>query len=103
MYYLIFSITWTVLTALGVVAFHYEYDLASQSLAAKIIFPLMPFAGLLFIWDSHRKYRRFKNVHVEQSDKGKVFVWTDLDGSEKRDTVDPRIKWDEEDRNFSDN
>lgn len=103
MYTLIFSIVWTVLAALFVAAFHYEHDLTSQHLAFQIIFPLMPFAGLLFIWDSYRKYCRFKSVHVEQSDKGEVFVWVDLDGSEKRDTIDPRIKWDEEDRNFSDN
>ncbi len=103
MYTLIFSIVWTVLVTIGVIAFHFEHDMSRQHIFVQIFCPLMPFAGFLFIWDSLRKYRRFKSVRVENSDEGEVFVWTDLDGSEKKDTIDPRIKWDKEDRDLSDN
>ena len=59
---------------------------------------LMPFAGIPFIWDSLRKLQRFRSAREENG----IFIWTELDGSERRSAVDPRIEWDKDDRNFSD-
>jgi len=99
---LVFNIIWTVLAALGAWFIAYEPDWQSQEAFVKIIFTAMPFAGLLFIWDSLRKLRRFRSVRCETIDNETVYVWTELNGSEKRSTVDPRIEWDKEDRNFAD-
>lgn len=98
-YTLGFGIIWTVLTAVLVIAFSRQDDFQAESTLFKVIMTLMPFAGLLVIWDGWRKLRRFSGVRQE----GNMFVWTELDGSVKRSTVDPRIQWDIDDRNFSDN
>lgn len=104
MYYFCFSIIWTILVALFVLFFEFdpgpEYQKHEQ--IGKVIFAAMPFVGLLFIWDSFRKLRRFRTVRCETIDGETVYVWTELNGSEKRSTVDPRIEWDKEDRNFAD-
>lgn len=102
MYKLGFSIIWTVLAVLGAWFIAYEPDWQDQEAFVKIIFTAMPFAGLLFIWDSLRKLRRFRNVRCKTIDGETVYVWTDLNGSKKRSTVDPRIAWDKDDRNFAD-
>lgn len=103
MYKLGFSITWTVLTALGVWFIHFEPDWQDQEAFVKIILTAMPLAGLPFIWDSLRKLRRFRSVRTEMADNKTVYFWIELDGSESSSTIDPRIAWDSEDRNFSDN
>jgi hypothetical protein len=102
MHTLVFSIIWTVLAALGAWFITYEPDWQDQKTFVKIIFSAMPFVGLLFIWDSFRKLRRFRGVRCETIDEETVYIWTELNGSEKRSTVDPRIEWDKEDRNFAD-
>ncbi len=104
MHTLVFSIIWTALAALFVLFFDLdpgpEYQKHEQ--IGKVIFTAMPFVGLLFIWDSLRKLRRFRSVRCETIDAETFYVWTELNGSEKRSTVDPRIDWDKEDRNFAD-
>ena len=96
---LVFSLVWTVLMTTGVGYALVRGDFDGQSTLFKLIFAVMPLVGLLFIWDSLRKLRRFRSVRQKDG----VFVWTALDGSEGRSTPDPRIAWDAEDRNFSDN
>ena len=102
---LVFGIVWTALAALFALNFDYgpgpEYERHEQ--IGKVIFTAMPFVGLLFIWDSYRKLRRFRSVRCERTDEGTVYVWTELNGSEGRSIVDPRIEWEKEDKNFSDN
>jgi len=104
MYKLGFSIIWTVLTALFVLFFDLdpapEYQRYEQ--LGKVIYTAMPFVGLLFIWDSLRKLRRYRSVRSEKIDGETVYVWTELNGSEQRSTMDPRIAWDKDDRNFAD-
>ena len=95
----VFSILWTVCTAALVAAFLRQEGFDANPIWFNVAMFLMPFAGIPFIWDSHRKLRRFRSVRAE----GGVFVWTELDGSEQRSDIDPRIAWDREDRNFSDN
>lgn len=99
MYTLGFSIIWTVLMTGAVVYMLLNGDFDGQSALFRAIFAGMPFVGLLFIWDSLRKLRRFRSVRRDGDD----FVWTELNGKEGRSKMDPRIKWDAEDRNFSDN
>ena len=99
MYTLGFSLIWTVLTTIGVVYAYARGDFAGESTLFQVIFAMMPLAGVVFIWDSLRKLRRFRSVRQD----GGEFVWTELNGSEGRSTTDPRIAWDAEDRNFSDN
>lgn len=103
MYTLIFSIIWTVLTALGAWFITFEPEWQKQESFVKIIFNAMPFVGLLFIWGSLRKLRRFRSVRTKKIDNKTVYFWTELDGSESSSSIDPRIAWDEKDRDFSDN
>lgn len=104
MYTLGFSIIWTILAALFVLFFEYDPgpEFQKHEQIGQVIFTAMPFMGLLFIWDSFRKLRRFRSVRCETIKGETVYVWTELNGSEKRSTVDPRIVWDKEDRNFAD-
>jgi len=102
MHTLVFSIIWTVLAAIGAWFITYQPDWQNQEAFVKILFTGMPFAGLLFIWDSLRKLRRSRSVRCETIGKETVYVWTELNGFEKRSNVDPRIEWDQEDRNFAD-
>lgn len=102
MYTLWFSIVWTVLAAVGVIYLWQEPDFAQQSLLFRIVFSAMPFTGLPFIWDSIRKLRRFRSVRRMEASDATEYVWTELDGSEKRGTTDPRPAWDKDDRNFAD-
>lgn len=95
---LIFSIVWTLLAAVFVVAFHFQTDFQTESAVFKLVFRLMPLIGLIFIWDSWRKYRRFRSVRCEPSGNGEVFVWTELNGSQRRSETDPRPKWQDDDR-----
>ncbi len=104
MYTLVFSIIWTVLTALFALFFNLDPALADQKheLLLRSGFAVMPVFGLLFIWDSLRKLRRYRSVRCETTDNETVYVWTELNNSEKRSPVDPRIAWDKDDRNFAD-
>ncbi len=102
MYTLCFSVVWTALTAVGVIYLWQEPDFAQQSLLFRIIFCAMPFAGLPFVWGSIRKLRRFRNVRRVEVSGVPEYVWTELDGSEKRSTTDPRPAWEKDDRNFAD-
>lgn len=104
MYTLVFSIIWTALAALFVLFFDFDLgpEYQTHEHIGKVIFFTMPFFGLLFIWDSLRKLRRFRSVRCKMIDGETVYVWTELNGSEKRSAVDPRIEWDKEDQNFAD-
>ena len=99
MYSLVFSILWTVACFALIIAFFREHGFDANPTWFNTLALLMPFAGLPFVWDSRRKLRRFRSVR----EKDGVFVWTGLDGPEQRSTIDPRIAWDKDDRNFSDN
>lgn len=104
MHTLVFSMIWTALAALVALFFDLDFGPEYQQYehVGKIIFTAMPFVGLLFIWDSLRKLRRFRSVRSATIDGETVFVWTELNGSQKTSTTDPRIAWDKEDRNFAD-
>jgi len=98
-YTLAFGIIWTTLTAVLVIAFSRQADFQAETTLFKVLMTLMPFAGLLVIWDGWRKLRRFRSVREEDG----TFIWTELDGTTRRSPEDPRPAWDAEDRNFSDN
>jgi len=102
MYTLWFSIIWTVLAAVGVFFGWRNPEFAHQPSFVQIFLSMMPLAGFLFIWHSLRKLRRFRNVRCEENAVKPVYIWTDLDGTERRSSKDPRPAWDEEDRNFAD-
>ncbi|MEL6104184.1 MAG: hypothetical protein AAFV87_16965 [Pseudomonadota bacterium] len=102
MYTLVFSVLWTALMAIGVFFISSEVEYQQQEQLFKVVFTLTPFAGLLFIWDSVRKLRRYRSVRFESLDNETVYIWTELNGTEKRSTVDPRVQWDIDDRNFAD-
>lgn len=95
---LIFSIVWTALAVAFVIAFHFEPGFQNESTLFKLVFRLMPLVGLLFVWDSWRKYRRFRSVRCESSEDGALFVWTELNGQQVRSKTDPRPKWKDDDR-----
>ena len=97
-----FSIIWTTLAAAGAIYLRQDPEFAQETLLFKIIMTAMPLAGVVFIWDSLRKLRRFRSVRREEVSGNTEYVWTEIDGSEKRSTTDPRPAWDEEDRNFAD-
>ncbi|WP_197919257.1 hypothetical protein [Thiosulfatihalobacter marinus] len=99
MYTLGFGIIWTLVAFACLIAFSRQDDFQAETTLYKVLMTLMPFAGFLVIWDGWRKLRRFRSVREEDG----MFVWTELDGSEQRSDIDPRIVWDKEDRNFSDN
>lgn len=90
---------WTILTAVLVIAFSRRGDFQAQTTLFKVVMTLLPFAGLLVIWEGYRKLRRFRSIREE----GGAFVWTELDGTTPRSPEDPRPAWDTEDRNFSEN
>ena len=96
---LVFSIVWTVGSGVLIVLFFRQEGFDSHPVWFNTVMALMPVAGVPFIWDSLRKLRRYRSVREEDG----AFIWTDLDGSERRDTVDPRIVWQADDRKFSDN
>ncbi|MEO0981386.1 MAG: hypothetical protein AAFX03_01910 [Pseudomonadota bacterium] len=58
----------------------------------------LPVFGIWFVWRSWRERRRYLSVQTLKTEDGDVFTWTDLNGRVRRAFVDPRIKWDEEDR-----
>ena len=99
MYTLGFGIIWTLLAFAFLIAFSRQDDFQAETNLFKVLMTLMPFAGFLVIWDGWRKLRRLRSIREEDG----MFIWTELDGSEQRNTIDPRIAWDKEDRNFSDN
>lgn len=98
MNHLVFSIAWTIFCAVLSAAFFRHEGFDSHPTWFNTLAILMPFVGLLFVWDSLRKLRRYRSVREE----GGTYVWTELDGSEVRSKIDPRIKWREDDRNFAD-
>jgi hypothetical protein len=99
MYTLGFSLIWTVLMTIGVAYICTRGDFPGDSTLIQLIMALMPLVGVFFIWHSLRKLRRFRSVRQD----GDEFVWTELNGGEGSSATDPRITWDAEDRNFSDN
>ena len=102
MYTLWFGIIWTALAFAGLVFFRVEPEYAQHEWLVRMAMTLMPFAGFIVIWDGLRKLRRIRSVRREETPDGPVYVWTELDGSEKRSSEDPRPEWDKEDRNFAD-
>ena len=58
----------------------------------------LPLFGLWFVWHSWRLVRRYNDVQCAKTDDGDTFVWKDLNGKVRQDSVDPRIKWDIDDR-----
>lgn len=97
-----FSAIWTALTSVGVIYLWQEPEFARQSPLFKVIMTAMPLGGVPFVWHSLRKLRRFRSVRQVKVSGHTEFVWTELDGSEKRSEIDPRPAWNDEDRNFAD-
>lgn len=97
-----FGILWTALAFTGLFFLRLEPEFAQQELFFRIIITLMPFAGGMVVWDGVRKLRRCRSVRREEMPDGRVYVWTELDGSETRSTKDSRPEWDKEERNFAD-
>lgn len=102
MYTLIFGVAWTVIAAVFSIAMRFQPEWSDESLLFKVIMTMLPFAGLLAIIDGLRRVRRYRSVRAKHSPEGPIFVWTDFNGSERRDRIDPRPQWDKEDRNFAD-
>ncbi len=92
-----FSIIWTALCTIGIIAM-WRGDEFSDHSNVRYILSLMPVFGLWFIRWSWRRFKRYKSVTLLGEGEGRLFVWTDLDGSEKSSVTDPRIQWDEDDR-----
>lgn len=102
MHTFIFGVAWTVIAAALAVALRLQPEWAQQTQFYRVIVTIMPFAGLLVVRDGMRRVRRYRSVRAEHLPSGPIFVWTDFDGTERRDETDPRPQWDAEDRNFAD-
>ena len=101
-YSLWLSIIWTALATVGLIYLWQDSEFAQQKLLFRTIMTVMPFAGLPFMWVSFRKLRRYRSAHCQEVSGKTEYVSTELDGSGKRSTTDPRPTWDKEDRNFAD-
>ena len=95
---LAFSIIWTVAAIVGAIAIWHDADFGEQAPKVRLALTTLPLFGVWFVWWSWRRYRRYESVRVVETGSDKQFVWTELDGEEKRSATDPRITWDEEDR-----
>ena len=93
-----FSIVWTVGVTIGVIAMWRDPEFDQNAPIVRWILSGMPVFGVWFIRYCWRRVKRYQSVQVVHSEGREVYVWTDLDGSIKKDTVDPRIEWDKEDR-----
>ena len=89
MYPLIFAVLWTVLSMTLIVAGFDQIQAWERSVA--LIFPL---AGCLFIHHAWRRLRRQRSLRIEVDRGVALYVWIDLDGTERRATTDPRDDWD---------
>lgn len=99
---LVFSIAWTGLFAIAVIASWFDPAFQSEPLWFRITFSACPLAGALFISDSLRKLRRHRSVRLVRDDGQEWFVWTDLNGLKMRSLEDPRPEWDAGDKDFAD-
>jgi hypothetical protein len=86
---LIFSILWTVVVTV-LIAGGIE-DLADWERALAALFPLF---GLFAIRATWLDRRRWRSLRVEDRGGTAVYVWIEIDGSERRSTKDPRDDWD---------
>ncbi|NKX44777.1 hypothetical protein [Roseicyclus persicicus] len=89
MYALIFAILWTVVSTaliLGTLS-----ELADWERALAILVPVF---GLFAIRASWLALRRRRSLRVEQEGGLSVYVWIEMDGTERRSTRDPRDDWD---------
>jgi len=92
-----FSIVWTIGTALGVIAMWNDPEFGGNPPMVRWILTGLPVFGIWFVWWSWRRLLRYRSVHTVQTEDGVIFVWTELDGSLREDTVDPRTEWDKVD------
>ncbi|MEL6323561.1 MAG: hypothetical protein AAFQ84_04960 [Pseudomonadota bacterium] len=95
---LVFSIVWTVLAAIGTIAIWHDPKFGQEAPNVRRVLTALPIFGAGFVWWSWRRYRRYQSVRTQETELGTLYVWTDLDGTTKKSEIDPRIKWDEDDR-----
>ena len=89
MFALIFCILWTVgSTALITANFD---DLVGWERMLALLFPV---AGFIATYSAWLTLRRRRSLRVETHDGTICYVWTELDGRERRSGRDPRPDWD---------
>ena len=93
-----FSIVWTIFATIGTYFIWNDASWAHEAPIVRLVLSTFPALGLLFIWWSWKRFRRYQSVREVESDAGVQFFWTDLDGTEKQSGTDPRLQWDEDDR-----
>ena len=87
---LIFALLWTAM-ALLLLFFGGIETLAPLERAIFMIFPI---TGIALTWASWRQLRRRRSLRVETVGGVSVYVWIEMDGTERRATKDPRDDWD---------
>lgn len=95
---LIFAFAWTFFATLGTVGLWNDASWAEEAPRVRMILSMLPFFGLFFIWWSWRRFKRYQSVREAHDATGNIFLWTELDGKERRSATDPRIRWDGDDR-----
>lgn len=93
-----FAIVWTIFATVGTVAIWNDASWAEEASRVRLLLSTLPFFGLFFIWWSWQRFKRYRSVRIIDGETEKHFVWTDLDGKERKSATDPRIRWDEVDR-----
>ncbi len=89
-----FAVIWTGLATLGSVAIWIDVSWADQAPRVRLVLSTLPILGLFFIGWS---WLRYQSVRVVEDETGKHYIWTELNGEERRSTADPRAGWDEDD------
>ena len=96
MFRLVFSTIWTGLPLAVLLS---DTGLQDWERAVLVLFVGV---GLLFIWLNWRSLRRLRSLRTEREGDVTVYVWTELDGTERRSTRDPREDWARQDADDSD-
>ena len=102
MYKVAFGVVSGAILIMVVVLFWQGPGVADPALVSRFLMVIAPLVGVLFVWDSLRRRRRGRSLRCEDVAGRRVYVWTDLDGVERRSATDPRPEWDAEDRTFAD-
>jgi cyanate permease len=63
----------------------------------RAVLVMLPAFGALFMLVTWRQWRRRRSLRTEVENGATIYVWTDVDGRERRSGDDPRPGWDASD------
>ncbi|MEM6973270.1 MAG: hypothetical protein AAF577_10745 [Pseudomonadota bacterium] len=88
-----FMIFWTALSCAFLWAF-WQDESVQDDMALMVLVHLFPLFGLIFMWVTWPYWRRRRSLRIEETGGVTVYIWIELDGSERRSETDPREEWD---------